>query len=267
MINQISFPNMGLSFTVNRVAFSIFGLSVYWYGILIMLGIALAAVYGWYEAGKRGLDRDDFLNMLLIAVPVSVVCARIYYVLFNLDTYRVLTALDIRSGGLAIYGGIIGACAVVVIYCRAKHISVGTTADILAVGLLIGQSVGRWGNFVNGEAFGSVTSLPWAMTIKNGADTVALSVHPTFLYESLWNFVGIWVLLFLKRRKKFNGEVFCEYLIWYGTGRAFVEGLRADSLYIGSYRVSQLLAVATLVLGAAVILYKRIGIKRKKNKA
>ena len=263
MINEITFPGLGLSFTLNRAAFSVFGLPIYWYGLLIAFGMVLAGIYGYREAKKTELGQDDFLNMLLIAVPASIVCARLYYVLFNLDTYRVLNALDIRSGGLAIYGGIIGACIVVVSYCRAKHLSIGITVDILAVGLLIGQVIGRWGNFINGEAFGSVTNLPWAMTVKTDGSIVALNVHPTFIYESLWNFVGIGVLLLYKRIKKFNGELLCAYMVWYGMGRAWIEGLRADSLYIGSYRVSQLLAIATVILGFAIIIYGRIKVRKQ----
>lgn len=258
MINEITFPGLGLSFTLNRIAFSVFGIPIYWYGLLIALGMVLAGIYGYREAKKTGLGQDDFLNMLLIAVPVSIICARLYYVLFNLDTYRVLTALDIRSGGLAIYGGIIGACIVVVSYCRVKHLSIGVTVDILAVGLLIGQVIGRWGNFVNGEAFGAATSLPWAMTIKNGGSIVALNVHPTFIYESLWNLAGIGILLLYKRIKEFDGELFCAYMVWYGVGRTWIEGLRADSLYIGSYRVSQLLSIAAVILGISIIAYGRI---------
>ena len=189
--------------------------------------------------------------MLIIAIPVSIICARAYYVIFSWDMYKdnIADVFDIRGGGLAIYGGVIGAAATVIIYCRAKKISLGSVLDMLAVGLLIGQSIGRWGNFVNGEAFGAATSLPWGMTVYTDGRLIAESVHPTFFYESLWNFIGIWVLLLYKRRKKANGELFCAYLIWYGAGRTFIEGLRADSLYLGAFRVSQLLAALTAILG------------------
>ena len=267
MINEITFPGLGLSFTVNRVAFSCFGLPIYWYGLLIAAGLVLAGIYGLQEAKKTGLGQDDFINMLIISVPVSIICARLYYVIFNLDTYRVLTALAIRNGGLAIYGGIIGACVVIFCYCRIKRLSLGMVLDILAVGLLIGQAIGRWGNFINGEAFGSVTNLPWAMTIKNGGTLIAMNVHPTFLYESLWNAVGIGVLLLYKRVKTFKGELFCAYMTWYGLGRTWIEGLRADSLYIGSYRVSQILAAVSMVLGIVIILYGRYRVSKNKTKS
>ena len=259
MINEITFPGLGLKFEVSRVAFRLFGLSVYWYGILIALGLILAIVYGVREANRTGLSQDDLLNMILIAVPAAIVCARLYYVVFSWDMYKdnLLSVFDVRSGGLAIYGGVIGACIVIFCYCRAKRIHMGLVLDVLAVGLLIGQAVGRWGNFVNGEAFGGPTGLPWAMSIKQDGAVVAQGVHPTFFYESLWNGVVIILLLLYKRIRRFRGELFCGYLTWYGLGRMWIEGLRADSLYIGNLRVSQLLAVLTVFLGMGLILYGR----------
>ncbi len=259
MTNIISFPNLELNFTINRVAFDIFDISVYWYGLIIAAGLLLAVLYGTFESKKTGLDNDDFLNMLLIALPVSIVCARAYYVIFNFDMYKddLLSILDIRSGGIAIYGAVIGAALTVIIYCKKKKISVGTVLDILAVGLLIGQAIGRWGNFVNGEAFGGTTDSLLAMTVASGGNIVAKSVHPTFLYESLWNALGIVFLLIYKKYKKFNGEVFCSYMVWYGLGRAVIEGLRADSLYIGAFRVSQLLSIVLVLAGITLIIIKR----------
>ncbi len=259
MMNQISFPRLGLSFTVNRAAFTLFGIPIYWYGLLIALGLCLAVMYGMREAKRVELSSDDLLNMILIAVPVAILCARAYYVIFSWEMYKddLLSVLDIRSGGLAIYGGIIGICAVVLGYCRIKKIPIGKVLDILAVGLLIGQSIGRWGNFVNGEAFGGVCALPWAMTVERNGILLASSVHPAFLYESLWNAVGIGVLLLYKRIREFEGELFCAYLAWYGLGRVWIEGLRADSLYIGNLKVSQILACVTVILGISFIIIER----------
>lgn len=259
MTNIVSFPKLGLTFTLNRAALKIAGLEIYWYGILIAFGLLLAILYGVYESKKVKLDTDDLFNMILIALPVAIICARAYYVIFSWDSYRsdLMSVFDIRSGGLAIYGGIIGAALVVILYCRKKKINIGTVLDILAIGLLIGQVIGRWGNFINGEAFGSATNLPWAMTIENEGEIVAKSVHPTFLYESIWNFIGIIVLLAYKKIRKFNGEILCCYLVWYGAGRALIEGLRADSLYIGNIRVSQLLAVVCFLSGIILIIYNR----------
>lgn len=259
MINVISFPNLGLSFTINRVAFSIGGFSVYWYGILIALGLLLAIVYGVRECPKVGISHDDLFNMLIIALPVAIICARTYYVIFSWDFYKndIAGIFDIRNGGIAIYGAVIGAVAVVLSYCRIKKLNLGEVLDVLAIGLLIGQVIGRWGNFVNGEAFGSVTTLPWAMTVERSGSIVGEMVHPTFLYESLWNLAGVGILLAYKKIKKFGGEIFAGYMAWYGLGRAMIEGLRADSLYIGPLRVSQMLALACFIAGAIIIIYKR----------
>ena len=260
MTNQILFDKLGISVTVNRAAFSLFGIPIYWYGILIVSGIVIGVLYGLHECKKTGIRQDDLLNLLLLSVPVGIVCARAYYVIFSWDSFRndLPSILNIRSGGLAIYGGIIGVCVVILVYCRRKKISVGKVLDILAVGLLIGQAIGRWGNFVNGEAFGGPTTLPWAMTVIQDGVRIANGVHPTFLYESLWNLAGIGVLLLYKKYfRKFYGELFCTYLIWYGLGRAWIEGLRADSLYIGAFRVSQILAVVCVLAGVCILIVGR----------
>lgn len=256
MINVISFPKLGLSFTINRAAINIGNFSIYWYGLLITFGMFLAILYGIRESRKSGIDSDDFFNMLIIAIPVSIICARAYYVIFSWDMYKnnISEIFDIRGGGLAIYGGVIGAALTVIIYCHTKKLNLGAVLDMLAVGLLIGQAIGRWGNFVNGEAFGAVTSLPWGMTVQTDGTVIAESVHPTFFYESVWNFIGIGVLLLYKRRRKFSGELFCAYMVWYGAGRTMIEGLRADSLYLGSIRVSQLLAAMTVIIGIVLII-------------
>lgn len=257
MINQISFPYLGIELTVNRVLFSVFGLSVYTYGVIIGIGLVLGFLYASREAKKCGISQDDFLNMFLIGVPSAIICARLYYVIFSWSSYKdnLTEIFNIRGGGIAIYGGVIGASAAVLIYCLRKKINKGMVFDILSVGLLIGQAVGRWGNFVNGEAFGSATDLPWAMTIKQSGRVIANFVHPTFLYESLFNALGVLVLCLYKRKKTFDGEIFCGYMVWYGLTRVVVEGLRADSLYLGPVRVSQLLS-AVLVLAGVIIIAK-----------
>ncbi len=268
MINVISFPHLGWEFEVNRVAFTLFGTPVYLYGLLIGLGLILAFVYGVYETKRVGIAQDDLLNMLLIALPVSIICARLYYVVFEWDSYKnnPVEIFNIRGGGIAIYGAVIGAAAVVYFYCRTKKLRIGKCMDVLSIGLLIGQAVGRWGNFVNGEAFGSPTALPWAMTIMRNGRVIAEAVHPTFLYESLWNGLGILVLWLYRRHKRFEGEVFCGYMIWYGFGRMFIEGLRTDSLYIGAFRVSQLLSVCLVTAGIIIIVLKRKYMKKVLDK-
>lgn len=262
MINNIIFPRLGIDINVSRVLFSIFGVDIYVYGAIIGLGFFLAFWYASRESKKVGLNQDDLLNMFLLAVPLAIVGARLYYVTFNWSEYEnnLGEILNIRNGGLAIYGGVIAAVLTIVVYCRKKKISIGMVLDILCVGLLIGQSIGRWGNFFNGEAFGSETTLPWAMTIIGDGEIIAENAHPTFFYESLWNALGIIALLLYKKQKSFNGELFCAYMIWYGFGRMLIEGLRTDSLYIGIFRVSQLLALFSMLAGIIIIIINK---KRK----
>ncbi|MEG2669907.1 MAG: prolipoprotein diacylglyceryl transferase, partial [Oscillospiraceae bacterium] len=189
MINNITFPNLGIDITVNRVAFSVFGMEVYWYGIIIATGLILGFIYAIHEAKRTQLSQDDLLNMFLIAIPVAIICARLYFVAFSWDMYKddLWSIFDLRSGGIAVYGSLIGAGISVLMYCYIKKINLGMVLDIMAIGFLIGQAVGRWGNFVNGEAFGCVTNLPWGMSIKADGIDIAKMVHPTFLYESRWN--------------------------------------------------------------------------------
>lgn len=259
MLNNILFTGLGIDITVSRVLFSVFGIDIYAYGAIIALGFILAFWYGTKEADRVGLGQDDLLNMFLIAVPLAIVGARLYYVIFSWSDYKnnLSEIFNIRNGGLAVYGGVIAAVLVVFVYCRKKKISMGLVLDILCIGLLIGQSIGRWGNFFNGEAFGSQTSLPWAMTIISDGQTIAQNVHPTFFYESLWNALGVVVLTLYKKKKSFNGELFCGYMIWYGFGRMLIEGLRTDSLYIGAFRVSQLLSLALVVAGIVIIIINK----------
>ena len=256
MINTISFPKLGISMEINRVAFSVFGIDIMWYGVLIGIGIILAVLYGSYAVKNTKLSQDDFLNMLLIALPCSIVGARAYYVIFNWSEYSgdVMSILAIRNGGIAIYGGIIAAALVIIIYCKVKKINFGIPFDLLAVGLPMAQAIGRWGNFINAEAYGGETNLPWGMMVGNSP----VMVHPTFLYESLWNVISVVLVLTAKRYKKFDGELFCVYMVWYGVGRFWIEGLRADSLYLGNFRISQIVSAILVVIGVAGIIYGRI---------
>lgn len=259
MVNHISFPCLGIDLYVSRSLFSVFGMPVYTYGLIIGAGLILGFLYAARETKKCGINQDDFLNMFLIGVPVAIICARLYYVIFSWDYYKnnLSEIFNLRGGGIAIYGGVIGAAAVVLIYCKKKKLNIGTVLDILAVGLLIGQSIGRWGNFVNGEAFGNSCDLPWAMSIVQDGELTAKLVHPTFLYESIHSAVGILMLCLYKRKKKFEGEVFCGYMVWYGLGRMFIEGLRTDSLYLGAFRVSQLLSAVLVLTGILLIIKNR----------
>lgn len=252
MEHVIAFPGLGLEFTLNSVAFTIFGKEIYWYGLIICVGFILGSIYISRHAQTYGFTQDNVFDCILICVPLSIVCARAYYVIFQWDNYKdnLIEIFNTRNGGIAIYGGVIGALLGLVIYAKWKKLRLFDMCDLAAPGLLIGQGIGRWGNFVNAEAFGSETDLPWRMTIGGGA-----GVHPTFLYESIWNLVGVIVLWRWSKKRRFSGEIALGYLAWYGFGRMFIEGLRTDSLYFFSsgLRVSQVLAAVTCVLAIYLI--------------
>lgn len=256
-MNRIAFPGLGLDFELNRVAFSLFGKDIYWYALIIATGFLLAVWYGSMRAKQFHLKRDDLLDMLLYAVPIAILSARAYYVIFNFDLYRddLISVFYIWEGGIAIYGAILGSLLTVILFCKKRKLPLWDMLDIGALGLLIGQMIGRWGNFVNGEAFGGVTELPWRMQLYDRAVKATVEVHPTFLYESLWNFVGFVLLHFYSKKRKFSGEIFFLYVAWYGLGRSLIEGLRTDSLYLfgSGIRISQLIGIISFV-GAMVVL-------------
>ncbi len=261
MEHTIGFPNLGLEFTLNRVACSVFGKDIYWYGIIICVGFILAALYVNSRTKDFGITSDNLTDCLIICVPLGIICARIYYVVFEWSYYAQHPdeIIAIWKGGIAIYGGIIGTLIGLYVYSRVKKLSFASLCDLAAFGLLIGQCIGRWGNFVNGEAHGGPTTLPWGMTIDDQS-----MVHPTFLYESLWNLIGFILLHFYSKKRKFKGEMALLYVAWYGAGRAWIEGLRTDSLYIGSVRVSQLLAILSCIAAIAVLArqYNRIKVAK-----
>ena len=256
---QISFPMLGDWSIDPPYSFNLFGLEIYFYGVIIALGFILAALYCAKRAKEFGLSSDELYELVIWLIPTCIIGARLYYVLFKLDYFianpdRIFA---LRDGGLAIYGGIIAGIIVGIIWCRAKRIRVFAVADLTAFGLLIGQSVGRWGNFINREAFGAQTEIFCRMGLTvPGFET--LYVHPTFLYESLWNLLGLIVLHIWskKGKRKYDGQVFWLYILWYGLGRAWIEGLRTDSLYIGStdIRVSQLLAIVSAVVSLVILI-------------
>ena len=264
--HYIEFPKLGWRFALDDTLaqFHIGGmeLTIKWYGVLIAIGFMLAVMYGLYRARDFGINPDRMIDIALITTPIAFVGARLYYVLFSADTAEYLanplSILEIWKGGIGIYGGVIFAFVFGALISRACKQSPLAMMDIAAMGFLIGQACGRWGNFFNQEAFGGNTDLPWGMTgdiIKSGIhgsgyDT-ALPVHPTFLYESLWCILGFVVLHILsKRLYKFKGQLFCSYLIWYGVGRFFIEATRTDSLMIGTMKTSQLVAIIAVIVGA-----------------
>ena len=258
MQNVISFPGLGIDLTVQKIAFSLFGLSVHWYGIIIALGFLLAVWYCYKRSPRFGMVGDDLIDLLIFAVPISIVGARIYYVIFNYDKlyyYDHAAMFRIWDGGIAIYGAIIFAVITALIFAKIKKIRIGTLLDVGALGLLIGQAVGRWGNFVNQEAHGSETTLPWRMEIYEAG--ARITVHPTFLYESLWNALGFLLLHFYSKKRKYTGEIFLLYTAWYGFGRGFIEGMRTDSLYFfdTGLRVSQFFGFFTCILAVGILIY------------
>lgn len=284
MEKLLLFPGLGLELNMNPILLSISdNFSIHWYGAIIAVGFLLAVVFCCRQSSHFGVKQDDIFDILIFAVPLAIIGARLYYVFFEFDNYYVpgdigktlLKIVRIMDGGLAIYGGIIAGVVTAIIVCRVKKISFLAFADIGAMGLLIGQAVGRWGNFVNVEAFGGVTDVAWRMSgphIANylrrtgqiGMDVYEkvvsgeLGVHPTFFYESMWNVIGLLILVFvLKKYRKFDGQLFFGYIVWYGIGRFWIEGMRTDSLFIPgtSLRISQLIALASAVIALGVILY------------
>ena len=258
LTSPISFPNLGITVDPSPVAFTIFGKEIYWYGIIIACGFLLAVLYMIYRAKTFGLTQDDVLDLVLWAVPIGVVCARLYYCVFYWDLYRdnPISMLYIWEGGLAIYGGIIGGAITVLVLSRVKKIPPLVMLDNASMGVIIGQICGRWGNFMNREAHGSVTDSFFKMGLADAAGNITY-YHPTFLYESVWNLVGFIVLHFYCKKRKFDGEVFLLYVAWYGLGRAWIEGLRTDSLYLFStgIRVSQLVAAVSFIAAAGAIAF------------
>ncbi len=261
MYGTISFPGLGLSFNPSRVAFSIGNKPIYWYGIIIAAGFLLAVYYAMRRADQFGLTQDNIIDMLICAVPLAIIGARAYYCLFSWNLYKddPIRVLYIWEGGLAIYGGVIGAVIGLFLYTKVKKVKTSALLDIGGLGLLIGQSIGRWGNFMNREAFGAQTDsfLRMGLTDASGA---TIYVHPTFLYESVWNAIGLLLLHFYSKRRKFDGQIFLMYLGWYGLGRMFIEGLRTDSLYVGAsnLRVSQLLAGICFLAVVIFLVYDKI---------
>ncbi len=280
-MRNVTFPNLGFEFNFNPIAFSIGSIEVHWYALIIAVGFILAVIYCFRRAKRFGIDLDRLTDMVLGGLIGGIIGARLYYVLFKLD-YYLANPLDIFKtweGGLAIYGGIIGALLVAWAVAHFRRIKFGPVLDLAGLGFLIGQGIGRWANFVNVEAFGCNTTLPWGMSgttvsqyLSDHASELStygvtvdpsLPVHPTFLYESLWCLLGFLLLHIYSRYRKFDGEIFLFYSAWYGLGRFVIEGLRTDSLMLGKVRVSQLLAA--LIVVAAVIAWVVIRSRIKRD--
>ena len=253
----ISFPSLGIEVNPARTL-SLGPLTIHYYGLIIALGLILAVVYACKRSKAFGVKEDDILDGVLWVTPFAIVCARVYYVIFSWDAYAgdPISALYIWEGGLAIYGGVLGAVLGVAVFCRVKKIPVTTVLDMVLLGFLIGQAIGRWGNFFNREAFGSATDSFLRMGLYNEITGTWQYHHPTFLYESLWNLTGFVLLHVLSKRRKYDGQIALGYAAWYGLGRIIIEGLRTDSLYWGPFRVSQLLAALSCLAAVGVLLWQ-----------
>lgn len=271
-MKKIAFPNLGLEFNIDPTAFTVFGIDIQWYGIILSVGICCAFLLFYRNAVKKEqINGDTVYNVTLLVVPISIIGARFAYVITKWDYYKTKSFFDIinlRAGGIAIYGAIIFGLVTVLIYNKIKKNSSLSMLDALAPAVMLGQTIGRWGNFVNAEAYGwtpNAESLPWSMWLEkvyiDGVLTDYHYVHPTFLYESLWNALGLIIIMaVLYRKKKFEGEIFCAYLGWYGFGRTFIESIRADSLYIvGSLKLSVFIGVVSFIAAVilAIVFYKR----------
>ena len=276
MSTTVSFPGLGIGeFSVDRVAFELFGKPIYWYGVIIMLGIVSAFIHTMIRSKREGFTYDDVLDMGIFTVLFGVLGARLYYVLTTMDTHEYKTFIDVIAvweGGLAIYGGIIGGCTALVLTAAYKKINPLKVMDAVGPGVMLAQAIGRWGNFMNGEAYGyevPADSLlyPFRMGLLSEythTGGVMHFYHPTFLYESLWNITGFILITCLYRKKRFNGQVALMYFAWYGFGRMFIEGLRTDSLYVGPFRISQVVGAVCFAAGTALIIAGMILVNKGK---
>lgn len=249
---------------MDRVAFTIFGIDVMWYGILMATGMILGTYLALKEAERVGISEDDVLNLAIFAIPAGVLGARLYYVIFNWGFYSQNPSqiLNFRGGGMAIHGALIGGILAGLIYTKIKKIKFFKMADIALIGMPLAQAIGRWGNYINGEAHGGPTNLPWGIMVDG------VKVHPTFLYESIWDF-GIFIFLWMfRKKKKYEGQVAVYYIILYSLGRFFIEGLRTDSLMIGPLRMAQVISLVGVVGGiiAHIYLLKKNNNKKEESK-
>ena len=280
MTNLVQFPRLGLELEIDRVAFTLGGLNIYWYGIIIAAGLLLALVFAFHYAADFGVDADRLVDVVLVGTVCAIICARAYYVAFAPFKYdSIWDMINLRDGGIAIYGAVIGAFVSGWALCKWRKIPVLPMFDLAGMGFLLGQGIGRWGNFVNQEAFGTNTTLPWGMYsegtcnyLSSVQETLAaqgvavdpsLPVHPTFLYESIWCLLGFFLLWAYMKRRKFHGELILMYVMWYGAERFFVEGLRTDSLMVGSFRISQVIAAVSVIAALCIWLALR---KKYKDK-
>lgn len=263
MTHQVQFPNLGISVEVNPIAFQVGNFTIYWYGIIIGIGFLLAVLYGFSSCKKMNINKDHLLDAIIAGLLGGIIGARLYYVIFYPgDKYitNPMEIFNIKEGGLGIYGGIIGGMLCGGIVAKIRKMNLFAVLDVASLGYLIGQGIGRWGNFVNQEAFGCATDLPWGMYSDRTAAEVVGNVHPCFLYESILCLLGFVLLhLFTRHLRQYDGQTFLLYIIWYGVTRFFIEGLRTDSLLLPGIdlRVSQVLAAASAIVAVVLLIVFR----------
>ena len=269
----VSFPGLGIGeISFNKVAFTIpigDGIQVRWYGIIIVTGIILAFLYAYYRSKHEGISFDDLLDYAIFVVVCGIIGARLYYVITSGNDYTFFEVFEIWKGGIAIYGGIIGGALALIGVSMRKKIKCQRAFDMICPGVMIGQIVGRWGNFFNGEAYGespAADSLLYfmRMELKHEGWATSYLCQPTFLYESIWNLVGFIIINAFYKKKKYDGQIFLMYITWYGLGRMMIEGLRTDSLMIGTFRISQVVAFLCFITGT--ILLVTFAIRARKQK-
>ena len=255
--SSISFPFLGIEVNPPRVL-ELGPLTLHYYGAIIALGLVLAVMYSCKRGHEFGLEEDDILDGVLWITPFAILCARIYYCAFSWHEYAAnpISVLYIWNGGIAIYGSVIGAIIGMAVFAKIKKVKMMAVVDLILIAFLIGQFIGRWGNFVNREAFGAATDSFFRMGLFNTRTNAWEYNHPTFLYESVWNMVGFVLLHFLSKKRKYDGQMALSYAAWYGLGRCFIEGLRVDSLWWGPFRVSQLLAGITCIAAVCILAWQ-----------
>ena len=257
-MREILFPGLNLKFQINSIAVNIGNLSIYWYAIFIVSAFAIAILFLKRDDGKYKIKFEDIMELFLVLIPVSIVFARLYFVIFKFDYYinNPVEILDIRNGGLAIYGGIIGAIITILVFCKIKKINFLDVLDYIVPYLALGQAIGRWGNFFNGEAHGSITSNILRMGIvENGT---YIEVHPTFLYESICNLVIFLILYCMRNKRQYRGQLTYIYLTLYGLIRAIIEGVRTDSLMLDNFRISQVISILLFMVFGSILIYKKV---------
>ena len=266
MIYNVSFPKLGINMKINPIAFTIGNINIYWYGILITLGILLAILYTSNKAQDFKINKNKYLDTIYISIISAIIFARLYYIAFYPGDYyknNPLKVFSIFEGGVAIYGGIIGGIISGIVICKFNKINISSALDLSALGLLIGQSIGRWGNFINQEAFGNITNLPWGMMSEK---TNFKTVHPCFLYESVWCLIGfIFLHIYSKNFNRKPLNIFLIYTSCYSVGRMFIEEIRTDSLMFLNFKVSQILSLIILIISLLILFIKNLKYKKFYN--